>query len=252
MPSAWITKRATRANETRWRVMYRIGGRESVPRYAGSFRTRREALARRAWVAGELAAMRVPEVGVLEQNRDTSPTLADVAERWQASRVDVTDRTRVQLRVDLNRVLPALGTRPVDEITPADVAELVGTLTGKGRKRETIKKSIGALAQVFDFAGLTGERNPARDRITVRLPREEREEMNPPTATHIEAVFGSLPTRYRLPLLVLEQTGMRVGELESLTWGDLDEANEQWRISRAVRRPGAAGSCRSTARSSTQ
>jgi integrase len=57
--------------------------------------------------------------------------------------------------------------------------------------------------------------------------------MSPPTAGHIEAVHAALPARYRLPLLVLEQTGMRVGELESLTWGDVDEPNEQWRISRA-------------------
>jgi integrase len=145
----------------------------------------------------------------------------------------VTDRTRVQLRVDVNRFLPTLGTRRVVEITPSDIAGWIGALAANGRKRETIKKSLGALAQVFDFAGIVGDRNPARDRITVRLPRQEREEMSPPTATHIEAVYAVLPPRYRLPLLVLEQTGMRVGELESLTWGDIDEPNEQWRISRA-------------------
>ena len=35
-------------------------GRESVPRYGGKFRTMREAKARRDYVAGELAALRVP------------------------------------------------------------------------------------------------------------------------------------------------------------------------------------------------
>jgi integrase len=233
MPSAWLEKRRTKHGEARWRVRYRLGGRESVPRFGGSFKTQREALARKGWVLGELAAMRVPDIDALDAVPATAPTLDDVAKRWLKARVDVTDRTRVQLRVDVNRFLPVLGTRPVDEITPADVAELISKLSANGRKRETIKKSIGALAQVFDFAGLIGDRNPARDRITVRLPHEEREEMNPPTAAHIEAVYGALPARYRLPLLVLEQTGMRVGELESLTWGDLDEPNEQWRISRA-------------------
>jgi integrase len=197
------------------------------------FVTKRDAIARRAWLLGELAAMRVPDVSLLEAEPVRSPTLEAQAARWLAARVDVTDRTLIQLRVDVNRFLPILGSRQLDEITPADVADLVGKLAGKGRKRETIKKSLGALAQIFDFAGLTGERNPARDRITVRLPREEREEMNPPTAAHIEAVLAVLSTRYRLPLLVLDATGMRVGELESLTWGDLDEPNERWRISRA-------------------
>lgn len=35
-----------------------------------------------------------------------------------------------------------------------------------------------------------------------------------------------------LPLLVLEATGMRVGELESARWGDLDERGSRLRLSR--------------------
>jgi integrase len=36
--------------------------------------------------------------------------------------------------------------------------------------------------------------------------------------------------RYRLPLLVLEATAMRVGELEALRWGDVDERAGRWRV----------------------
>ena len=43
-----------------------------------------------------------------------------------------------------------------------------------------------------------------------------------------------MPPRYRLPLLVLDATGMRLGELESLTWGDIDEPRGRWRVSAAV------------------
>lgn len=50
----------------------------------------------------------------------------------------------------------------------------------------------------------------------------------------MEAVWRLLPTRYRLSLLVLDATGMRVGELESLTWGDVDEADERWRVTAAA------------------
>ena len=56
MPSVWIERRETADGDTRYRVKYRLGGRESTHRYAGSFETRREALARRRWVAAELAA----------------------------------------------------------------------------------------------------------------------------------------------------------------------------------------------------
>jgi len=234
MPSVWIERRETSDGRSRYLVKYRLGGRESANRYAGSFATRREALARRRWVAGELAAMRVPRLSELEQVEGAAPTLAEVAETWRASRLDVAEATAVGHRVQLKRVLPVLGSRRVDEITTADVARLVTAMHEEGRKRETIRKSLTVLAQVLDFAGVKD--NPARDRIHVRLPREEREEPSPPTADQIEAVLPLMPRRYALAVLVLDATGMRVGELEAkgLRCGDLDEPNSRWRIRRAV------------------
>lgn len=234
MPSVWIERRQIAQGGSRYVVRYRLGGRESGHRYAGSFATKREALARQRWVTGELAAMRVPRVGDLATPSPSAPTLAEAAERWRASRVDVADGTAVGHRVQLGRVLPLLSTRRVDEITPADVAELVTALHAAGRKRETIRKSLSVLAQVLDFAGVRD--NPARDRVHVRLPRQEREEPSPPTADQIEAVIPLMPRQYALAVLVLDATGMRVGELEDkgLRCGDLDEPNSRWRIRRAV------------------
>ena len=54
--------------------------------------------------------------------------------------------------------------------------------------------------------------------------------MQPPTADHVEAVLRLLPSKYRLPVCVLDATGMRIGELEALTWGDMDEPRGRWRI----------------------
>jgi integrase len=84
---------------------------------------------------------------------------------------------------------------------------------------------------VLDFAGV--QPNPARD-PGVKLPREDRPEVSPPIAGHVEMVLGLLPKAYRLPLLVLDATGMRVGELEALRWGDVDEHAERWRVSQSV------------------
>jgi integrase len=89
-----------------------------------------------------------------------------------------------------------------------------------------------ALAMILDFAGVTP--NPARDKIHVRLPRERKTEIVPPLAAHVEAVNRLLPPRYRLPLVVIDATGMRLSEVELLTWGDVDEPRARWRISMAV------------------
>jgi integrase len=94
------------------------------------------------------------------------------------------------------------------------------------------------LAMIFDHAGVTP--NPARDRTAVKLPLERKAEIVPPTAEHVRAVHDLLPTCYRLPLLVLDATGMRLGEVEGLTWGDVDESRIRWRVSQAVSKTGRA------------
>src|SRR5205823_12517747 len=82
------------------------------------------------------------------------------------------------------------------------------------------------------FAGRSP--NPALDRVHVKLPREEPEEPEPPSATHVEAVAWKLPTSYLLGLLILDATGARIGELEAAKIGDLDEVRKAWLVRAAV------------------
>jgi integrase len=175
--------------------------------------------------------MRVPDVATIA-DPETAPTLRSVAERWAASRVDVRESTRIQHRTALGRVLPVLGDRAIDAITSADVAELVAALHAEGKARESIRKSVTALAMVFDFAEISP--NPARDRVHVRLPLEEPAEPEPPSADHIEAAAWRLTPSYLVAVLTLEATGCRVGELEAARVGDLDEARRAWLVRAAI------------------
>jgi hypothetical protein len=63
-PGADVYKAKLEA-EARWAglshsVEYRLGGRESQTRYGGSFKRKEDALKRKRWLDGELAATRVP------------------------------------------------------------------------------------------------------------------------------------------------------------------------------------------------
>src|SRR5215471_3500538 len=121
MPSVWIEKRKALSGAFRYRVRYRLGGRETKPRYAGMFSTKREAQIRRDWIAGRLAAMEVPDIS-LTREPPKGKAVAAAIEEWRDSRVDVTDTTRRLHRIALNRVIPVLGTVPINELTAADVA----------------------------------------------------------------------------------------------------------------------------------
>jgi integrase len=231
MASSWIIARPTKAGGRRYRVLFRTGGRESQARYAGSFPTKAEALARKRWVDGELAALRVPDRRTLERAPTVARTLRQAAAEWRASRVDVSEGTRVFHRVSLDRLLPLLGDRRMDELAVDDLNETIAALAAMGRKPATIRKSVQTLATLLSDYGV--EPNVARDR-RLRFPHERRPEITPPTGEHVMAVHALLPARYRLPLLVLDATGMRVGELESLSWGDVDEPRSRWRVSQAA------------------
>jgi integrase len=210
--------------------MWRSGGR-GHPRYGGSFKTLKDANARRAWIVGELAAMRVPNFEALP-GREAVETLDAAAKRWQASRVDVAEGTKQLHRVALGRVLPILGPKPVDKVTTGDISSMVETLHGRGLKRETIRKSVTVLAQTLDFVGIKD--NPARDETQIKLPREVPADLEPPTADHVEAVCWNLKTDYVLGVLVLDATGIRVGEFEAARVGDLDEERGAWLVRASV------------------
>lgn len=176
MGSAWIIGRTTRRGEKRYRVEYRLGGRESRTRYGGSFKRKAEAEQRARWIVGELAARRVPDLATLETRVQRKQTLSDAAEAWRASRLDVAPATAVQHRVSVTLIVNELGpARPVDEITAGEIATAVAVLA-QTHKRETIRKAVNALGMTLDHAGVTP--NPARDKVTVRLPREAGDEVS--------------------------------------------------------------------------
>jgi integrase len=229
MSSSWITRRPRKNGGSSFRVMFRTGGRESMPRYGGAFRTLREAKLRRDWIAGEQAALRVPDIR--RRNHDRPPTLAEAALRWQASRVDLAENTRTRHGLELNRIDPLLGSRRVDALTPSDVAEFVAGLVGKGYARGTIRKTLQTLAMVLDDAGAIP--NPARDKH-VRLPREEPEEINPPTAEHLEAVYRLLPSKHRLAFLFLDWSGARISAIDLTRVFDYDEPRRRVRLRAAT------------------
>lgn len=235
MSPAWIRSRtvAKSARNTRgksYQVLYRRGGRGFRIETAGTFKTEREAKLRRDLVAGWLAAGLNPkdELARIIAAPVKVRTLDEWATAWRESRVDVAASTAGHIKHSLALLVTALGDRDPHTVTVADLQELVAAQAH--HKPSTIKGYLEKWRMLFDYAGV--DPNPARSK-QLRLPRIVREEVTPPTADHLVRALTAIPRRYQLPFITLEQTGMRVGEAESLTWADVDEAGCKFRL-RAV------------------
>jgi hypothetical protein len=179
---------------------------------AGTFKTMKAARSRRDVVAGWLAQGLNPQ---LELAKVAAPmperlSLKTWCERYKVSRVDYADETTKNVRSHIRRSPPRVNSRGSlhrgDHVR--DVAELVAEWR-EVLKPSSIKRYVATLRLVFDYAGV--DPNPARD-DRVKLPTVITQEVNPPTADHFVAMLEAMPRRYWLPLVVLEQTGMRVGE----------------------------------------
>jgi len=224
MSSSTITTRHA-SSGPRYVVRFRLGGRAYPLTHGGSFRTMKEARARRDLIAGELAAGRNPADvlrAAVEQPRFR--TFGDFAAAYSTSRVDFADATTKNLGSHLKAILPTFKDRDPTTITAADVQTWIAGLT---LKPSSVRRYVATLRAVLDFADV--DPNPARDQ-RVKLPREEQTVVDPPTAAEVDTIIATVPQRWRLPLRVLEQTGCRVGELHSLAWMDVDESGARLRI----------------------
>lgn len=80
---------------------------------------------------------------------------------------------------------------------------------------------------MLDYAGV--DPNPARD-PRVKLPREERETVEPQSLAAVDTIVTHAPPKWRLALQALAETGMRVGQLHALEWRDVDHAHNRFRV----------------------
>jgi integrase len=237
MASAFITRRTTPKGGKRYVVRYQLGRAWPIV-HAGSFQTMREAQLRRDRVKGWLAAGLNPSEqlqAMLDQpTRAKRETLRDVAERFEASRVHLSPNARKNDASHLARILASLGDRDPRTLGFGEVQEWIARNTKPPENEDgllpsSLSRYANTLRQLLDFAGL--EPNPARDK-RVRLPRVVSEEVDPPTARQTQAIIERVGPRWRLPLVVLEQTAMRAGELEKLVWGDVDVVESRFRLPR--------------------
>ena len=230
MATITISTRKT-ASGKRYVVRYRLGGRMYPIVRAGTFKTEREAKARRDLVAGEIAHGRNPADLLVTLTTVQAPAISFVSwgDRFLESRIDVDPNTIKNYRSATRKIGEELGSRAPATITATEIAEWIAALA-ETRKAGTLQQYLIAFRLVLDHAQV--DPNPARD-PRVRLPKQVRDEPVPPPAEHVLAILGAMSERYRLLFIVIEQGALRLGEAVGLRWGDVDVEGLRLRLSRS-------------------
>jgi integrase len=192
-------------------------------------------------VAGGLREARAARANVVvkhERGERAAParqTVAEASDEWLAAqagrlrpRTLQTYRTHLRehvLKSKLGRQTgPTLGSRKVNSVKAHDVALLVGELRDKGLSPWSVHGVLSPLSALFQYAiqNEWTERNPVRALDKGQRPRIERKNRRILSGEEIARLLAATPERYRLALSTAVYTGVRVGELCGLVWGNVD------------------------------
>ena len=180
---------------------------------------------------GELVTGRKRTVPTFEEAAEI--VIAIHATGWKRGSTSEED-WRLTLR---NYVMPQLGRRPVNRISPADVmAILLPIWNGKRVTARKVRQRIGAVMRWAVAQGYR-EDNPAGEAIGAALPKQGIRPRHFPALPYgqvagaIAAVRGSgnhLGTVLAFEFLVL--TACRSTEVRGARWGEIDLEGREWRI----------------------
>jgi integrase len=128
--------------------------------------------------------------------------------------------------VSFRQLAPHMHGRFVDTLAMKDIASVVGKRKTTGATNATIKRDLTAASRVFASARAWGasEHNPVREYLDQGLVRERRDPITLPTDAEVREAVAKLPPSdpKRRVILLADQSGMREGEILTLTWPQVD------------------------------
>lgn len=243
-----------------WRLDYTIGGKRKTlslgtyPDTGLALARRKAADLRRLVAAGtdpsearrsdrEQQRQRVTAAREAEQRQaaglPAAGTLHAVALEWLAHRADAwADKTREAAQAAFRtHVFPALGDRPVGEVTPGDIRACVLAIESTGAS-ETAGRVFQRLRALYRYAVAheLASSDPTYSLKLGELLRPRRVQHRPSIGLDQAPDLLQRLARYdgepavRLGMLLLILTAVRPGELRGARWAEIDTDAGLWRI----------------------
>ena len=158
--------------------------------------------------------------------RDTSDTVAYMAQAWLDSTLPASDRkaTTKSLYASMtrNHILPStLGRKALRDVKPRDIEAWTAALRKGGLSSSTVRQAYTVLRAILDIAVRDGDlaTNPAAKVARPKVERHEAAYLSPADVQKVlDAAQGS---RYAPLFALLVNTGLRRGEALALKWADV-------------------------------
>ncbi len=240
----------TRSGSKYWRLKYRIDGKEKVLAI-GVYPTitLAEARKKRDDAKRQLSDGVDPNKIKKDKKRDSkfdgSNTFKSIALEWYEGRKD---RWSEGYRDDMmeafeNDVFPYIGDRPIAEIKPLELLEVLSIMEKRG-VTEKLKKVRQRCGEVWKYAIITGraEYNPAPDLASAFIPHQRENypyllaDELPEFLSSVDKYQGSQIVRTALNILML--TGLRPGELRKSEWSFIDFESRTWKLPEKIMKMG--------------
>lgn len=157
-------------------------------------------------------------------------------ENWKKRRTSDRHVEQTLRRLEAN-VFPSIGSRPISQVQPRDIAELLRTMDKRG-VNDLAKRAHQTVSQVFRFAiaNSLADVNPAAhfkpsdiigSRPKTNMARVASKEL-PELLRRIESYQGTPYTRLAMKLMAL--TFVRTSELINARWDEFDFDDNVWTI----------------------
>lgn len=220
MSAYWITRK-TKDGRTRYHVTWRYPGQKRRYHW-GTFGSKKAADAAVAHIEAELAQGRAPRAAVAPPPPLRLREVFETELRRPGHSRSSEKRTRQTLAT-----LGPLGEMDVLAVRPSHLRAWIDSMAAKAPS--TVSQYLGEIKRMLDHADLPHE-NPARH-STVSVGRPvAKPQPDAVSWREFSALVEAITPRHRFALQFLERTGLRVRELQALTWGDVDLAGGRIRV----------------------
>lgn len=215
----WLVHRPGRPSP--WLARFQPKGSRVVSR---SFKTKREA---EVW----LKLQAVDSVrGEWVDPRRGRLTVADYSEAWMAGR-RIRPSTLAQNQSVLDSlILPHLGRRPLNSLTPEEIRRWLAALEAAGKAPATVAKAwqifSAMVGQAVDDGRIARSPLPRRP----GLPAPDRRDMHILTPDEVAVLADAIDPRYRMLVVLAGYSGMRWGEVAGLRVENVDLLRRQVRV----------------------